>query len=129
MCCLCFLPLQSWLKDASNTFQGLDGPVSTSYAGLTASLLAAGLGYMFAPGLTLAGVTLAGPHAEPWHACTSTTRNLHCAVQLLEPTLVPSSHHCQLGRAVSVMHVEHGTCRPSHYLCATTVMHCALYNA
>jgi hypothetical protein len=48
--------LQSWLKDASNTFQGLDGPVSTAYAGLTASLLAAGLGYIFAPGLTLAGV-------------------------------------------------------------------------
>jgi hypothetical protein len=48
--------LQSWLKDASNTFQGLDGPVSTAYALLTASLLAAGLGYIFAPGLTLAGV-------------------------------------------------------------------------
>jgi hypothetical protein len=45
------------LKDAGNTFKGLDGPISTGYAVLTASLLAAGLGYIFAPALTLQGVS------------------------------------------------------------------------
>lgn len=56
-CVCCVLCLQSWLKDASNTFKGLDGPISTGYAVLTASLLAAGLGYIFAPSLTLQGVS------------------------------------------------------------------------
>jgi hypothetical protein len=51
------------LKDAGNTFKGLDGPISTGYAVLTASLLAAGLGYIFAPALTLQGVSWSHLHA------------------------------------------------------------------
>jgi hypothetical protein len=49
--------LQSWLKDASNTFKGIDGPFSAGYAALTAGLLGAGIGYIVAPGLTLGGVS------------------------------------------------------------------------
>lgn len=49
--------LQSWLKDAVNTFSGVNGSFSAGYALLTASLLAAGIGYIVAPGLTLAGVS------------------------------------------------------------------------
>jgi hypothetical protein len=49
--------LQSWLKDAGNTFSGINGSFSAGYAVLTASLLAAGIGYIVAPGLTLQGVS------------------------------------------------------------------------
>lgn len=49
--------MQSWLKDAANTFNGVNGSFSAGYAALTASLLAAGLGYIVAPGLTLQGVS------------------------------------------------------------------------
>lgn len=55
-CCTLSFDLQSWLKDAANTFSGVNGSFSAGYALLTASLLAAGIGYIVAPGLTLAGV-------------------------------------------------------------------------
>lgn len=48
--------MQTWVSDAVNTFNGVDGGISAGYAVLTASLVAAGLGYMFAPLPTLAGV-------------------------------------------------------------------------
>jgi hypothetical protein len=51
------LIVQSWLKDASNTFKGIDGPFSLGYAALTAGLLGAGISYIVAPGLTLGGVS------------------------------------------------------------------------
>lgn len=51
------LPLQSWLRDAANTFSDINGPFSLGYAILTASLLAAGIGYIVAPGITLPGVS------------------------------------------------------------------------
>jgi hypothetical protein len=57
---------QSWLKDAQNTFSGLDGPLSSGYAILTAAFLASGIGYLVLPGLTLKGVfgPAAGDGAE-----------------------------------------------------------------
>lgn len=60
--------LQSWLKDASNTFSGIDGINSGGYAVVTASLLAAGIGYLVLPYPTLVGVfgssaAQAGPEA------------------------------------------------------------------
>lgn len=48
--------MQSWLTDAANTFSGINGTFAAGYAVLTASLLAAGIGYIAAPGLTLPGV-------------------------------------------------------------------------
>lgn len=48
--------VQSWLKDAANTFSNVDGPNSTGYAVLSASLLAAGIGYLVLPYPTLVGV-------------------------------------------------------------------------
>jgi hypothetical protein len=48
--------LQTWLRDARNTFSDIDGIMSATYAVLTASFLAAGLGYIVAPMPTLAGV-------------------------------------------------------------------------
>lgn len=51
------LPLQSWLKDAANTFSEINGPFSLGYAILTASLLAAGIDYIVAPGITLPGLS------------------------------------------------------------------------
>eukprot|EP00775_Hariotina_reticulata_P007828 gene7828-8025_t len=47
---------KTWVNDAVKTFNGVDGGISAGYAVLTASLLAAGLGYIFAPLPTLAGV-------------------------------------------------------------------------
>eukprot|EP00878_Enallax_costatus_P002514 GHUV01002695.1.p1 GENE.GHUV01002695.1~~GHUV01002695.1.p1 ORF type:complete len:416 (+),score=125.33 GHUV01002695.1:151-1398(+) len=59
---------KTWLQDAANTFSNVDGANSAGYAVLTASLLAAGIGYLVLPYPTLVGVfgssaANAGPEA------------------------------------------------------------------